>query len=144
MNAGHNWPVLRRPSGEIERLQIGGLPLGIMPHARYECGSTSLAGGDLLVIFTDGLVEAEDGKEQEFGEPRMLGILNTVAGKSAGEVLSQLMASVDTFVGVARQHDDMTCMVVRRCDKGECSATGLMIDCERFYLQRSESVLQSS
>jgi len=87
-----------------------------MPHARYECGSTSLAASDLLVIFTDGLVEAEDGKEQEFGEPRMLGILGEVPGKSAAEVLSQLRASVDAFVGVARQHDDMTCMVVRRFD----------------------------
>jgi sigma-B regulation protein RsbU (phosphoserine phosphatase) len=100
----------------MERLQIGGLPLGIMPHTRYECGSTSLAANDVLVIFTDGLVEAEDGKEQEFGEPRMLEILNTAFGKSAADVVNQLMASVDALVGVARQHDDMTCMVVRSFD----------------------------
>ena len=116
VNAGHNWPVLRRVSGEMERLEAGGLPLGIMTDARYGCGSTSLAAGDLLLIFTDGLVEAEDAKEQEFGEPRMLGILGGVSGKSATEVLKQIMASVDAFVGLERQHDDITCMVVRRFD----------------------------
>jgi len=116
VNAGHNWPVLRRVSGEMERLEAGGLPLGIMTDARYGCGSTSLAAGDLLLIFTDGLVEAEDAKEQEFGEPRMLGILGGVSGKSATEALKQIMASVDAFVGLERQHDDITCMVVRRFD----------------------------
>jgi len=113
VNAGHNWPVLRQTSGKMERLEAGGLPLGIMPQASYDCGNTSLAAGDVLLIFTDGLVEAEDAKEQEFGEARMLGILNGVSGKGAADVLSQLMASVDTFVGLERQHDDITCMVVR-------------------------------
>lgn len=113
VNAGHNWPVLRRFRGGVERLEIGGLPLGIMPQARYECGSTALSAGDLLLIFTDGLVEAEDGQEGEFGEPRMLAIADTVVGKSAADVLNKLMVSVDQFVGLARQHDDITCLVLR-------------------------------
>jgi sigma-B regulation protein RsbU (phosphoserine phosphatase) len=113
VNAGHNWPVIRRSSGAIERLDIGGLPLGISPKAPYECGNITLAAGDLLLIFTDGLVEAEDEKEEEFGEPGMLAIADTALGKSAAEVLNQLMAAVDAFVGLARQHDDITCMVLR-------------------------------
>ena len=57
INAGHNPPVLRRASGRIERLEAGGLPLGIRAEAQYESASTALGPGDLLLIFTDGLVE---------------------------------------------------------------------------------------
>lgn len=113
INAGHNWPVLRRGSGAIERLQAGGLPLGISPHARYDCSQTTLSPGDLLLIFTDGVIEAEDQNEQEYGEARMLGVVHAVGGRSAGEILKALMASVDAFVGSARQHDDITCLVLR-------------------------------
>jgi phosphoserine phosphatase RsbU/P len=113
VNAGHNWPVLQRASGGIERLEAGGLPLGIMPKAPYECGNTALSAGDLLLIFTDGLVEAEDETAQEFDEPRMLKVLSTVGNQTAADVLKRLMGSVDAFVGLARQHDDITCMVVR-------------------------------
>jgi sigma-B regulation protein RsbU (phosphoserine phosphatase) len=117
VNAGHNWPVLRHVSGAIERLETGGLPLGITAGARYECGNTTLAANDLLLIFTDGLVEAENDREEEYGEPRMLGILSG-AGGSASEVLKQLMSSLDAFVGLTRQHDDITCLVVRTFEPG--------------------------
>ena len=112
VNAGHNWPILRRASGAIERLETGGVPIGISKVIRYESGETTLAPGDLLVIFTDGLVEAENQREEEFDEPRMLACLAAPPG-TAKEVLSKLMSSVDAFVGSARQHDDITCMVVR-------------------------------
>lgn len=112
VNAGHNWPVLRRASGAIERLETGGLPLGISKVVRYESGTTTLAHDDLLVIFTDGLVEAENEREEEFNEPRMLKALAGMPGP-AKEVLTNLMSSVDAFVGATRQHDDITCMVLR-------------------------------
>ena len=99
VNAGHNWPVLRHASGSIERLETGGIPLGIAPGARYECGNTTLAAQDLLLIFTDGVVEAENDREEEYGEHRMLGLLSAALG-SAGEVVKQLMSSVDAFVGL--------------------------------------------
>ena len=113
VNAGHNWPVLRRASGGLERLETGGLPLGILAASQYQCGSTNLSAGDLLLIFTDGLVEAEDAHEQEFGEDRMMDTLAGINGGTAAEVLKRIMASVDGFVGFTRQHDDITCMVVR-------------------------------
>jgi phosphoserine phosphatase RsbU/P len=113
VNAGHNWPVLRRVSGGIERLQIGGLPLGLMRNARYECGQVTLAPGDLLLVFTDGLVEAENDNEEEFGEGRMFVTLNSRQGGTAADVLRDLMSSADGFVGFAPQHDDITCLVLR-------------------------------
>jgi len=113
VNAGHNWPVLRRADLKVERLETGGLPLGIMSSAQYQCGSTNLVAGDVLVIFSDGLIEAEDDNQQEFGEPAMLAAIDDTCRRSAVDVLAQLLRSVDSFVGPARQHDDITCMVVR-------------------------------
>jgi len=84
-----------------------------MSSARYECGATNLAAGDVLLIFSDGLIEAEDDNQQEFGEPAMLAVMDDACGKSAADVLAQLLRSVDSFVGPAHQHDDITCMVVR-------------------------------
>lgn len=114
VNAGHNAPVLRRvTSGAVERLENGGLPFGIEPAAKYACGTTTLAYGDLLLIFTDGLVERVNEQGQEYGEEALLHLLNTVPGESAGETLRHLMADVDRFAGAARQQDDTTCLVVR-------------------------------
>ena len=113
VNAGHNWPVLRRASGGIERLETGGMPLGLMPNAHYESAQISLAPGDLLVVFTDGLVEAENFEEQEYGEPRMFAALAMCPDASASEVLRNLMTSADQFTGAASQHDDITCLIMR-------------------------------
>ncbi len=123
VNAGHNWPVLRRFSGAIERLDAGGVPLGIMDGARYECGTSTLGSGDLLLIFTDGLIEAENEREQEYGEARMLGIFPKFFGCSAAAALQQLLAAVDAFVGSARQHDDITCLMVRTFAAAELCTT---------------------
>jgi len=113
VNAGHNWPVLRHASGAIERLEAGGLPLGINSAVSYEFGTATLAVGDLLLIFTDGLVEAEDDAEHEYGEERMLPVVQGLASGTAAEALQRIMSSVDAFVGLTRQHDDITCLVLR-------------------------------
>ena len=113
VNAGHNWPVLRHASGAIERLEAGGLPLGISSSYAYQSGSAQLGRGDLLLIFTDGLVEAENEQAAEYGENRMLSVMDGLQGATANEALKRVMTSVDAFVGFTRQHDDITCMVVR-------------------------------
>ncbi len=114
VNAGHNWPVLRRISGATERLEAGGLPLGISPGACYESGETTLETGDLLLIFTDGVIEAENDREEEYGESRMFAVVHGLVNRTAAEALQWLMGSVDAFVGLARQHDDITCLILRR------------------------------
>jgi len=113
VNAGHNWPALRRASGTIERMEAGGLPLGINAARPYECGTTTLARGDLLLIFTDGLVEAEDAQAHEYGEGRMLPAWQAIQNATAAEALQRVMSAVDAFVGFTRQHDDITCLVLR-------------------------------
>jgi len=113
VNAGHNWPVLRRAWGQLERLETGGVPLGIIPSAQYTCGEVALASGDVLLVFTDGLVEAENDREEEYGEARMWAALNSNASGTASQIVDAVMASADQFVGSAPQHDDITCLVLR-------------------------------
>src|SRR6202140_4771233 len=89
INAGHNNPILRRANGLIERLDVGGLPLGIQPEAKYESASVTLAPGDWLIIFTDGLVEAENARQEEYGEPRVLSTINASAASTPNDMLQR-------------------------------------------------------
>lgn len=113
INAGHNNPILRRAGGQIERLDVGGLPFGILPDTQYQFATVTLAPGDWLIIFTDGLVEAENAQQQEYGEARLLAAIE--AGKSGepGDLLKHLMAELDLFVGNTPQHDDVTCLLLK-------------------------------
>jgi serine phosphatase RsbU (regulator of sigma subunit) len=113
INAGHNNPILRRANGSIERLDVGGLPLGILPDAKYESASVTLAPGDWLIIFTDGLVEAENARQEEYGETQLLSVINSAAASTPGEMLNRMMAALDLFVGATPQHDDVTCLLVK-------------------------------
>jgi serine phosphatase RsbU (regulator of sigma subunit) len=113
IRAGHNIPVLRRRSGEIQRLEEGDLPLGINPRASFPSGSATLASGDLLVIFTDGVIEAVNERDEEFGETRLLDLLRATPAGTAAATLQRLTSAVEAFVGSTRQHDDITWLVLR-------------------------------
>jgi len=113
IRAGHNVPVLRRASGEIERLEVGDVPLGINPRASFPSGSITLAPGDLLVIFTDGVIEAVNERDEEFGEGRLLDVVHTVKAETATATLQRLNSAVEAFVGFTRQHDDITWLILR-------------------------------
>jgi serine phosphatase RsbU (regulator of sigma subunit) len=113
VNAGHNPPVLRRKSGAIEKLDQGGIPLGILDSASYSAGSAIFESGDWLIIFTDGVVEAENARSEEYGEQRLLFIVHTGAELTPSQLLESIMADLDRFVAGAPQHDDVTCMLVK-------------------------------
>jgi serine phosphatase RsbU (regulator of sigma subunit) len=116
-NAGHNEPILRRASGRIERLGTGGPPFGLPLFSEnevtYASASVQLQPGDLFFIFTDGLVEAVDDRGEEFGESRLTPLVQFSAVEPAASTLQRVMTDVNTFVGFARQHDDITCLVLR-------------------------------
>ena len=118
INAGHNNPILRRTNGLIERLDVGGLPLGIQLEATYESASVALEPGDWLVIFTDGVVEAVNPGDEEFGEPRLLNVIQAGAPTEPADLLKRLMADLDLFVGSTPQHDDVTCMLLKAGAQG--------------------------
>jgi sigma-B regulation protein RsbU (phosphoserine phosphatase) len=113
INAGHNTPILGRNSGAIERLSTGGLPLGIQPDAPYAAAEVTLAPGDWLVIFTDGLVEAENQVGEPYGEDRLLGVIQAGISSTPDVLLQRMIAEVNSFVGSTPQHDDITCMVIK-------------------------------
>jgi sigma-B regulation protein RsbU (phosphoserine phosphatase) len=113
INAGHNNPMLRRASGQLERLETGGIPLGILDSAVYQSGTVTLNPGDWLVIFTDGVIEAENEAGQEYGEDRLLLMINHCLGLAPAAMLYQLMADLDRFVATTPQHDDITCLLIK-------------------------------
>ncbi len=113
VRAGHNEPFLVRASGQFERLNAGDLPLGINPDTPYVSTEISLAAGDLLLIYSDGLIEAVNMREEEFGEQRVINLLKTSPRESAEQTLQRMLANVRAFTGQRRQYDDLTALVVR-------------------------------
>ena len=114
VNAGHNVPILRRSSGAVYRPEVGGIPIGVLPTATYEVGTAQLGNGEWLVIFTDGVVEALNAKGEEYGEPELIRIIDRGSALAPAELLKNLLAGLDWFVGNTPQHDDMTCLLVKR------------------------------
>jgi phosphoserine phosphatase RsbU/P len=117
VNAGHNSPILRRASGQIERLASGGPPFGLPLFTEneisYPSARVQLQPGDLLFIFTDGVAEAVNETGQEYSEARLVSLLQTAPPETATETLKRVMTDVSEFVALARQHDDITCLILR-------------------------------
>ena len=113
VNAGHNAPILRRANGALEKLETGGLPLGIKVDAAYQTASLELRPGDALILFTDGVIEAFNASGDEFGNERWLQTIRGLPDWNGHLCLKYLMERVDQFVGATRQADDITCMVFR-------------------------------
>ena len=90
INAGHNVPILRKKSGAVERLEAGGIPVGIFAESPYQVGTTRLESGDWLVIFTDGVVEAVNQKNEEYGEAELIRLVDRGSGAAPPELLRRL------------------------------------------------------
>ena len=115
VNAGHNPPFLLHGGREakISRLEDGGTVIGLLECCEYQQGSVSLRPGDWLIAFTDGISEAMDGDDEEWGEDRLLEAIRSYKGCSAQEMMIHLFDGATAFAGAAPQHDDMTLVVVR-------------------------------
>ncbi len=115
VNAGHNPPFVIRKSGEVLKLEEGGAVVGMLPtmFINYNQGEIQLEAGDLLVGFTDGISEAMNPAEEEWGEDAMLEQLKIVYDKPSEEILTHIVACADKFADGAKQHDDMTMIIVK-------------------------------
>lgn len=112
VNAGHNYPLLRRSDGRVEELLNGGLPLGVLESTDYEQGGTAFQPGDSLMMYSDGLSEALDFRRAEFGEARLRALWSEHGARPPHEVIDLLFERVAAFRGPADQSDDMTVVVV--------------------------------
>ena len=113
INAGHNAPLLLRASGQSIELSDGGLPLGIKADAPYESGTVILESNDWLVAFTDGVIEAMNRTGEEYGQRRLISVINSGRPATPDEMLRRLMSNLDAFVQETPQHDDITCMLLK-------------------------------
>jgi phosphoserine phosphatase RsbU/P len=111
-NAGHNPPMVFTSSG-LKRLEKGGLILGLFEHATFEEETVTLATGDLLVAFSDGVTEALSKTGEEYGEDRLQACVEANQSKSPQELLDAIFDSVREFTKGAVQSDDVTALVLR-------------------------------
>ena len=113
-NAGHNPPILVRASGEAEMLEGGGPVLGILPAAPYRQRGAHLGRGDLLVLYSDGVTEANNAAFDEFGEERFIAVLKQHRGEPAAGIVDAVTKAVTGFAAGAPQADDITLVVAKR------------------------------
>ena len=113
-NAGHNPPLLLRADGRVEALTEGGVALGVLPDARYEECPIAIGVGDVLVLYTDGVSEAENDAKEQFGEARIEALMRAHAHETADEILKAIVDAVTTWAGERGPTDDLTLLVVRR------------------------------
>ncbi|MFL6246960.1 MAG: SpoIIE family protein phosphatase [Thermoanaerobaculia bacterium] len=113
VNAGHN-PAYLICDGRLDMVKSNGLPIGILPGTRYSSQTRAFPAGSCLVMYSDGITEAEDMRDEEFGNERLEALLEQHLDCSAALIRDQIADAVDSFVAEAPQKDDETLVIVRR------------------------------
>lgn len=117
-SAGHNEQIVfRQETGEVEFLRVKGSPLGVIPpkvHGSYMSGQVTLAPGDLLVLYTDGVVEAINEIKEEFGMERFLRVLRGSSNLHPEQIVKKVYREVVDFAGAEPQFDDFTLFILKR------------------------------
>lgn len=113
-NAGHHPLVLLRAStGEVEKIDAPGLPIGLERDAKYERRAIKLAPGDLVMVYTDGIIESMNPDGEQYEEERLQKVFRESVGLDAASILAAIREDLDDFVGSAKQHDDQTLIVMK-------------------------------
>jgi sigma-B regulation protein RsbU (phosphoserine phosphatase) len=111
VSAGHNAPFILHADGSHDRLREGGGVLGVFASQAFRSGVAQLQSGDRLILFTDGVTEAWNTDEEEFGEARLLSVLHENRSRTAGEIQKEILQTVSVYSrGIWR--DDATLLVV--------------------------------
>lgn len=113
VNAGHN-PAYLMAEGRMDTIKSNGLPIGILPTTRYRTQTLPFPEGACVVLYSDGITEAEDVDDNEFGNERLEALLEEHRTCRAATIRDQIADAVDAFVGEAPQKDDETIVIVKR------------------------------
>lgn len=113
-NAGHDSPYVLHTNTSVSRLQTGGVPLGMLEEFPFEEEEVQMNPGDLLVVYSDGVTEAWNTDEVEFGEKRLAEVLHQYHNKTASELIDGVIAAVKSHTGSVPQADDITLVVLKR------------------------------
>lgn len=114
INAGHNPPLIGRADGTVAQLSSGGFPLGIIPGADFEVGETQLQPGEALVVYSDGVSEANNIRNEEFGLERLSDVVAKNLKLSAAGIRDKVESSLSAFTQTAPANDDITLVIVKR------------------------------
>jgi serine phosphatase RsbU (regulator of sigma subunit) len=114
VNAGHNPPIILGSSGGVQKLEGTGICLGVFPDVTYKTGTVPLRAGDLLCVYTDGMVERRNKNSESFGEERLIETLLKWPGLRARDVLNKVFETIDAFSGDSEPEDDMTLIILKR------------------------------
>ena len=117
-NAAQPHPLIKRSTGASEAEEDGQLPLGMMPDVKYADSELELQSGDIVIFYTDGIIEAENDAEEMYGTERLLNLVAGIdSGESAEGVIQAILQDVTDFVGDAEQYDDITVVIVKKLEK---------------------------
>ncbi len=116
ISAGHNtaW-LFRSRTGDLQDLPSGGLPLGMLPRTSYQAASVEITPGDILVVYSDGLTDAENPKGEEWGEQRVRELICATAPRGADALERELLAALNRFTLGSEQTDDITFLLIQNC-----------------------------
>ena len=114
INAGHNPPLIGRADGSVAQLSSGGFPLGIIPGADFEVGETQLHPGEALVVYSDGVSEANNIRDEEFGMERLSDVVRKNLKASAAGMRDKVESALSAFTQTAPANDDITLVIVKR------------------------------
>lgn len=125
-NAGHNLPYRAHPgNGRVAELRATGMPLGLMPSMIYEEKETTIAPGECVLFYSDGLVEAHNPQREMFGNPRLQSLLDGCA-EDCPTLIQRLLAELETFTGRGwQQEDDVTLVTLQRTESQDLGAGGV-------------------
>jgi sigma-B regulation protein RsbU (phosphoserine phosphatase) len=124
VNAGHVPPLIRRRTGELEPLASENLPVGLFPEAQFQSARVALAAGEWIVVYTDGVSEAVNKRNEMFEEPRLRRIVEDFLGQTVEEMADAIRDGVKLFTEGAAQSDDVTVLVIQYKGNSAAASAG--------------------